>query len=162
MTPNRIATPEAVLIHHLRRDDRPSWPTGFHPHCATPITLPARQQPLVACGDAVTQIPCRHGPEKSPLLMPDIRLQVFYPLVPNRSGSCCCGGVHIRPVRLLCAEYSGMPVHMRSPKPCAVSRVLELRQLLHWNFVPAEQRQKISKRRLGETGANDKRIPLVA
>lgn len=30
--------------------------------------------------------------------MPDIRLQVFYPLVTNRSGSCCCGGVHIRGV----------------------------------------------------------------
>lgn len=33
--------------------------------------------------------------------MPDIRLQVLYPLVPNRSGSCCCGGVHICRVRPL-------------------------------------------------------------
>jgi hypothetical protein len=57
--------------------DQPSWQHGFTPHCNTPITLPAACLPLVTIGDAVTQIPCRHGTHAIPLQMPDIRLQTL-------------------------------------------------------------------------------------
>ena len=69
-------------------DDCVGGPTRFLPHRTAPITLPAACLPLAACGDAVTQIPCRHGTFTIPLQMPDIRLQVLYPLVPNRSVPC--------------------------------------------------------------------------
>ena len=71
--------------------DRPSWPTGFLPPHRADADNSSGSLPA-ACSD--WRMRCRRfhvgtGRRQSPQQMPDIRLQVLYPLVPNRSGSCC-------------------------------------------------------------------------
>jgi hypothetical protein len=64
--PSRCQPETNNLSTLARESDRPSWPTGFTPHCVTPITLPAALcLPLVAFGASVTQVPCRHGPTRA-------------------------------------------------------------------------------------------------
>lgn len=81
-----------------RRHDTPrhtDWSRHLHPSRLSIGGVcqgPSRCQWTCAAQDAAGQ----HQ-------MPDIRLQMLYLKVPNRSGACRCGGVHIGMVRrLLC------------------------------------------------------------